>query len=318
MKFLDKRSDNVWWSHLHWLAVLDQQGSYTAAAAYLGVSKAAMSQRVSELERAVGSPLVQRTTRSVRLTELGQHLVEETREAFEHIAQTFVQAKDAAGEPRGLLRVTAPVALARQQLVRRLPDFLARYPGIRVHLDLSDRITPLAAEGFDLAVRHVANPPETHVAKVLCETQTVLVASTPYLQRAGLPASPQDLTEHQCLTYPRAQTAPTWTFEPVTKRKGAVAQTVLVSGQFAANNSEALRDAAIQGLGLALLPDFTAQDALRSGELVRLLPQWQAVGVFAPRIYAVRPYAAHVPRALKLLVDHLAQAFKGGFGQDPS
>ena len=112
MKFLDKKQDSVWWGHLHWLAVLEQQGSFTAAAAHLGVSKAAMSQRMSELERAVGTPLIQRTTRSVRLTELGQQLVEDTRDAFEQIAQTFVQAKDTAGEPRGLLRVTAPVALA--------------------------------------------------------------------------------------------------------------------------------------------------------------------------------------------------------------
>jgi DNA-binding transcriptional LysR family regulator len=284
MKYLDKRSANVWWSHLHWLAVLEQQGSFTAAAAHLGVSKAAMSQRVSELERAVGIPLVQRTTRSVRLTEVGQHLVEDTREAFDHIAQTFVQAKDAAGEPRGLLRITAPVALARQQLVRRLPAFLEQYPGVRVHLDMADRLTPLAAEGFDLAVRHVANPPETHVARVLCETQTVLVASPSYVKRAGAPTQPQALSEHQCLTYPRAQSAPTWTFEPVAKRRGARGHTVAVAGPFAANNSEALRDAAIAGLGLALLPDFSAQDALRRGELVRVLPQWQAVGVFAPRI----------------------------------
>ena len=314
MKYLDKRSANVWWSHLHWLAVLEQQGSYTAAAAHLGVSKAAMSQRVSELERAVGTPLVQRTTRSVRLTELGQRLVEDTREAFDHIAQTFVQAKDAAGEPRGLLRMTAPVALARQQLVRHLPAFLDQYPGVRVHLDMSDRVTPLAAEGFDLAVRHVATPPDTHVARVLCETQTLLVASPAYMARAGQPETPQALSEHQCLTYPRAQATPTWTFEPTTKRRGAVTQTVAVAGPLAANNSEALRDAAVGGLGLALLPDFSAQDALRSGDLVRVLPQWQAVGVFAPRIYAVRPYAAHVPRALQLLIDHLAQAFKGGFG----
>ena len=314
MKFLDKKQDSVWWGHLHWLAVLEQQGSFTAAAAHLGVSKAAMSQRMSELERAVGSPLIQRTTRSVRLTELGQHLVEETRDAFEQIAQTFVQAKDVAGEPRGLLRVTAPVALARQQLVQHLPGFLKQHPGVRIQLDLSDRIAPLAAEGFDLAIRHVAAPPDTHVARVLCDTQTILVASPAFVRQHGLPNQPAELSELPCLSYPRPQASPSWTFESLNKRKGTKREVVGVHGPFAANNSEALRDAAMAGLGVAVLPDFSVQSALQQGQLVRLLPQWHAVGVFAPRIYAVRPYAPHVSRALRLLVDHLASAFKPGFG----
>ncbi len=107
------------WGHVHWLTVLAQQGSYTAAAARLGVSKAAMSQRVSELEKLAGIALVQRTTRSVRLTEAGQRLVDQTRAAFDQIAQGFSQVRDLAEQPQGLLRVTAPVALARQQIVPR-------------------------------------------------------------------------------------------------------------------------------------------------------------------------------------------------------
>jgi DNA-binding transcriptional LysR family regulator len=152
------------WTHLHWLTVLAQQGSFTAAALRLGVSKAAMSQRIAELESAAGAHLVQRTTRSVRLTEAGQRLVEDMRAPFEQIAHSFAGVRDLAGVPRGLVRVTAPVAFARQQLVPRLADFLRAQPEVRIELDLSDRLSSLAMEGFDLAIRHTAAPPDTHVA----------------------------------------------------------------------------------------------------------------------------------------------------------
>lgn len=304
------------WSHCHWLTVLSEQGSYTAAAARLGVSKAAMSQRIAELERVAGVTLVQRTTRSVRLTEAGQRLVEQTRAAFEQISQSFAQVRDLAEAPQGLLRVTAPVALARQQIVPLLPDFLRQYPQVRIELNLSDRLSSLATEGFDLAIRHTAHPPDTHVAVQLCATRSVLVASKAYLRRAGTPQQPADLAAHNCLHYPRPQERPAWTFEaqgkaPTGKTRERV--TVQVAGSLAANNSEALRDAALAHLGIALLPDFSAQAALQAGKLVEVLPAWAPVGSFADRIYAIRPYAAHVPRAVSLFVDYLRGALKGGF-----
>jgi len=299
------------WGHFHWLTVLAQQGSYTAAAARLGVSKAAMSQRMAELERLAGVALVQRTTRSVRLTEAGQRLVDDTRASFDHIAQSFAQVRDAAGAPRGLLRVTAPVALARQQLVPHLAGFLREYPEVRLELDLSDRLSSLATEGLDLAIRHTAAPPDTHVAWTLCATQSVLVATRAYLRRHGTPTAPGDLAQHNCLHYPRSQDTPVWTLE----KRGPPAErvSVRVSGSLAANNSEALRDAALTGLGIALLPDFSAQGSLQAGKLVRVLPGWTPVGSFAGQLYAIRPYSAHVPRAVTALVAYLREALAQGF-----
>ena len=300
------------WGHFHWLNVLAQQGSYTAAAARLGVSKAAVSQRMAELERIAGVALVQRTTRSVRLTEAGQRLVDDTRASFEHIAQCFAQVRDAAGAPRGLLRVTAPVAFARQQLVPRLPEFLRQYPEVRLELDMADRLSSLATEGFDLAIRHTANPPDTHVAWTLCATRSVLVASRAYLRRCGTPVEPADLAQHDCLHYLRPGDAPAWQLAPVGVEPGAKL-TVPVAGPFAANNSEALREAALAGLGIALLPDFSAQAALRSGKLVPVLPGWQPVGSFGEHLYAIRPYSPYVPRAVQALVAHLRQGLQAGF-----
>ncbi len=312
---MDERKVENLWAHLHWLTMLAQQGSYTAAAQRLGVSKAAMSQRISELERAAGVPLVQRTTRSVRLTEAGQRLVDNLRDPFERIAQSFSSVRDLADEPAGLVRVTAPVAFARQQLVPRIAEFARAHPKVRLELDLSDRLSSLATEGFDLAIRHTAAPPDTHVAWPLCATRSVLVASRDYLRRRGTPQSPTDLAQHDCLHYPRAQDTPAWHFMPPEGRRKTARQriTVPVTGPFSANNSEALRDAALSGLGIALLPDFSAQSALRSGKLVEVLEGWESVGTFSSQIYAIRPYASHVPRAVSAFVAWLREALAEGF-----
>jgi DNA-binding transcriptional LysR family regulator len=302
------------WAHLHWLSVLAQQGSYTAAAARLGVSKAAMSQRIAELERAAKVTLVQRTTRSVRLTEAGQKLVDDTRAAFEQIEHSFAQVRDLADQPSGLVRMTAPVALARQQLMPLLSEFLRGHPQVRIELDLSDRLSALASEGFDLAIRHTERAPDTHVAWALCSTASVLVASRNYLRRRGEPKAPLDLQSHNCLHYPRSQDSPAWTFEGLHPSQRGERVTVPVSGNFAANNSEALREAALSGAGIALMPDFSAQAALAQGKLQRVLPDWKAVGAFAETIYAIRPYTPHVPRAVAALVDALRRGLAGGFG----
>ena len=312
---MDPRKIETLWSHVHGLGVLQSAGSFTAAAQRLGLSKAAMSQRIAELERAAGVPLVRRTTRSVRLTEAGERLVEATRGAFAQIEQGFAGVQDGVGEPHGVLRVSAPVALGRQQIVPRLAGFLRAYPQVRVELELSDRLVAMAQEGFDVALRHTAAPPDTHVAWPLCTTRSWLVASRAYLRRAGVPATPQDLTTHDCLHYLRPGDTPTWSFEPdaTAGRASQGRASVAVRGVFAANNSEALREAAIAGLGIALLPDFSAQAAVQSGKLQLVLAQWKPVGAFGEHLYAIRPYSPVVPRAVQAFIGYWRAALEGGF-----
>ena len=315
---MDERRIETLWSHVHWLSVLGMLGSYTAAAQRLGVSKAALSQRINELERAAGVPLVARTTRSARLTEAGQQLVDATGSAFETIASAFAGIRDLAATPRGRVRVTAPVALARQVIVPLLPAFLRAHPLVRIELDLSDRLVPLAQEGFDLGVRHTPAPPETHVAWTLCATRSLLVASRAYLRRRGTPQAPADLAQHDCLPYLRAGEASVWQLQPLQADPGQGGAagpevTVPVSGGFVANNSEALREVALAGLGIALLPDFSARDALRAGKLVVVLPDWQPVGSFGEHLYAIRPFSPQVPRAVQALVQHLRDSLQAGF-----
>ncbi|QGZ64871.1 LysR family transcriptional regulator [Paraburkholderia acidisoli] len=313
---MDTQRIEALWTHLHWLNVLAAQGSYTAAAARLGVSKAAMSQRIAELERVAGVALVQRTTRSVRFTEAGQRLVEETRAEFDRIAESFASVREMADVARGTVRVTAPVAFARQQLVPRLAAFSRANPEVRVQLELSDRLTSIASEGFDLAIRHSAQVPETHVAWKLCETRSVIVATRTYLKQRGTPQSPDDLAQHDCLFYPRSLGAAQWSFEKPGRKADRTRVSVTVNGPFSANNSEALRDAALEHLGIALLPDFSAQAALHANKLVVLLPDWRPVDAFASQLHVVRPYGAQVPRAVKRFAEYLRATFKEGFPLD--
>jgi len=313
MTTTDQRIDLLW-PQVHTLTLLGQLASFTQVAQRLGLSKAAVSQRITELERAVGQPLVQRTTRSVRLTDAGRRLVEQTGEAFELIARSVVEARDQAAQPRGLVRITAPVALGRQHVAPHLEAFVRAHPDIRVELDLSDRLVTLAHEGFDLAVRHTSAPPENHVAWKLCASRALLVASRAYLKRQGTPKMPADLAAHACLTYLRPGPA-VWQFERHAQAGEPQRLSVVAQGPLRAGNSEVLRDAALAGLGIALLPDFSAAAALRAGKLREVLPDWRPVGFFGDAVYAMRPWSPGTPKAVQAVVAHLRAALAGGFGE---
>ena len=157
---MGERQAESLWSHVHWLGVLAGTGSFTAAAERIGVSKAAMSEHIRELEHAAGVALVGAT-----------------RGAFEQIERGLADIRELADTPRGLLRITAPVALGRQQIAPLVPVFLRRHSEVRNALERSERLSSLAQEGFDLAIRQAATAPETHVAWLLCETSPLLVAS---------------------------------------------------------------------------------------------------------------------------------------------
>ena len=311
---------------LHLLTVLAATRSFTETARRLGVSKASASMRISELERAAGVLLVRRTTRSVGLTEAGQQLVNDMLPAFGRISDSYTAARDLVGTPRGLVRVTAPVALGRQHLAPCVAAFLKSYPDIHIELELTDRFVNLANEGFDLAVRHTNTPPETHVAWVLCETRSVLLASPAYLAARGVPAHPSELAAHDCLLYLGGASAASgsWTFarKAPAKVRGRKAPSdaqervgVSVRGSLKANNSEVLREALLAGLGIGLLPDFSVPPPGADGQpaLVQVLPDWQAQGFFGESIYALRPWSAQVPMAVQCLVEFLRAHFAPGF-----
>jgi DNA-binding transcriptional LysR family regulator len=318
---------------LHLLTVIAQTRNLTQAARRLGISKASVSTRLRDLERVVGMSLVRRTTRSVALTAAALQLVDDTQASFARIEQSLEQAKDLAGKPRGLLRISAPVALGRQRIAPSVPDFLRRYPEIRLELDLSDRFVNVTQEGFDLAVRHARSIPDTYIARVLCESRSLLMASPEYLQRRGTPEHPTDLARHDCLLYLRDGSAQSWSFafEKAGSRKRGERINVPVGGPFKANNSEVLRAAIVGGLGIGLLPDFSLLPDTRAGSgllpdtkagsgllldssaesasMVPVLPDWRPVGFFGDRIYAIRPGGVRASRAVECAIEHLRQVF---------
>jgi DNA-binding transcriptional LysR family regulator len=294
---------------LHLLTVIAGARSLTQAARRLGISKSSVSERLRHLERAMGVSLVRRTTRFVALTPQALQFVEDTQSSFARIEQSFEQVRDVAGAPRGLLRITAPVALGRQRIAPAIPEFIRRFPEIRLELDLSDRLVNLAQEGFDLGIRHARSVPETSIAQVLCESRSWLLASPEYLKRRGMPQSPTDLVGHDCLLYLRDGPAQSWCFEKISARRRGERVSVAVVGPFKANNSEVLREAVRGGLGVGLLPDFSSAQELRAGTLVPVLPAWRPVGFFGERIYAVRPGGMRAPRTVHCAVEFLRQVF---------
>ena len=291
-------------SDMHLLTVLAETQSFVQAAERLGISRSSASMRVAALEKAVGVPLVRRSTRRVSLTEAGQQLVDEVTPAFERITSSFHAVHDLTGAPRGTLRVTAPVALGRQHISPSLGDFLLRYPEVRLELELTDRLVNLTHEGFDLAIRHARHIPDNYVVWELARSESVLVASDAYLARRGRPVHPADLGGHDCVLYtgsPRSLA-----FQRADSSRDPVYVDVLP--RFTANNSEVLREVVLSGAALGLLPDFSL-DGGAGRELERVLPEWSVQGYFGMHIIAVRPFSASVPLAVHCLVDHLRKVF---------
>jgi len=291
-------------SDMHLLTVLAETRSFVQAAERLGISRSSASMRIAALERSVGVPLVRRSTRRVTLTEAGRQLVDEVAPAFARITSSFHAAHDLTGEPRGALRVTAPVALGRQHISPSLGDFLLRYPEVSLELELTDSLVNLAHEGFDLAIRHVRHIPDDYVAWELARSESMLVASDVYLERRGRPVHPSDLSTHDCVLYRGSPRNLGF------QRKDGQGKAVYVDVRalFTANNSEVLREVVLSGAGLGLLPDFslTGQEGR---QLEQLLPEWDVQGYFGSYILALRPFSPQVPLAVHCLVEHLQTVF---------
>lgn len=298
---------------VYMLTIIGETRSLTQSARRLGVAKSSVSMRLKHLERALGVSLVRRSTRSITLTAAGQQLVQETRGSFTHIEQGVSEVKDLAGAPRGVVRVSAPVALGRQHISPAIAALLERYPEIRLELDLSDRLVNLTQEGYDLAVRHAGRVPESHIAIALCDTRALLLASPAYLARRGTPGHPDELAGHDCLLYLREGGAASWSFERALGRKRVERVSVPVRGPLRANNSEVLRDSVLRGLGIAMMPDFTAWSAATAGALIEVLPDWRPVGFFGARLHLIRPWAPRVSRAVQCVIDHLRETLGRGF-----
>ena len=280
-------------------ACVMEQGSFTAAADSLGLSKQLVSRRVAALEERLGVRLLNRSTRRLSATALGQAYLERVQRILQEVAEAEQLIVTQRSSPRGALRLSAPVSFGIQHLSPLLPGFLLRYPEVSVELDLSDRTIDLLAEGFDMAVRIGALADSSLIASPLMPLGMVTCASPSYLAARGVPQTPAELAGHECVLYGHSA-AVEWPF-----RLAGRLQRVAVKGRYRVNNGELVRDAAIAGLGIARLPTFIVEDALASGKLVAVLDAFQLPGNTA---WAVYPQHRQASLLVRLLIDYLRDA----------
>ncbi|WP_437849610.1 LysR substrate-binding domain-containing protein [Sorangium sp. So ce363] len=272
--------------------------SFSAAARALGLTSSSVSKQVARLEERLGAQLLRRTTRRVSLTEAGNLYAERTDRILSDIEEAQRAVADLDGTPRGTLRISAPTVLGSIRVAPAVLACRARYPELRIDLDLTDRIVDLVAERIDVAVRLAAEiSPASLVARRLADDLRVLCASPRYLRRHGTPRCLEDLADHDCITL-NLEPVARWTLVgPEGER------VVPVSGTFRSSDTITLRDAAVAGVGLANLPDYVVQDQLESGALRRVLPEY---GASKRASFAV--YAAPARAAVRVVVDALARA----------
>ena len=279
--------------------------SFSAAARRLGLSKAAVSKHVARLERVLGVRLLNRTTRKLSLTEVGQAFYEHCARVVAEVEAAELAVSRLRSEPRGVLKLTAPAAFGHLHVAPAIPDFLDRHPELTVQMVMNDRVVDLAEEGCDVAIRMTNEPAGNLVARRLAPIRWVVCAAPQYLQRRGTPQFPQDLAQHNCLFYSFLEGSADWDF---TSQAGAVT-TVRVAGNFTVSNSEALREAVLRGLGVALLPTFTVGGDIQAGALQALLSGYTPRGSFGTDIYAVYLPTRYLSPKVRAFVDFFLERF---------
>ncbi len=275
--------------------------SFSAAARELGLSKSAVSTRVSRLEASLGVRLMHRTTRKLSLTEAGLALYERCARIVQAADEAAEVAEDASSAPRGTLRVNAPVTFSQLYMGPVLASFLAAYPEVRVALTVSDRLVDLVEEGTDVAIRITRLQDSSLIARKLADDRGVVVASPDYLARRGTPEVPEDLVEHDCLRYSGLDARVEWRF---VGPDGPYS--VPVRGPLVASDGAVLREGAVAGLGLAVVPTFMVADDLAAGRLVIVLDDHRDAPL---GVYAVMAERRHLAPKVRVFVDYLAARF---------
>jgi len=277
------------------------EGSFSRAAERLNMSPQLVSKYVAQLETRLGARLINRSTRRLSVTEAGQAYYERCRDVLADIDEMENAVGDAATAARGTLRINAPMTFGTLHLSAAIAEYQRGQPEVSVDLTLDDRVVDIVSEGYDIAIRIGRLRESSLVARNLAPVRLVVCASPDYLEERGVPDTPQDLKDHECLRYTLAPDFNRWQF-----RESDDIHDVQVTGSFLANNGDAIRLAALAGRGLALQPTFIVGDDIRAGRLQRVLQDYELdpMGVYA--IYAHRKYLSGKVRTF---VDFLGDYF---------
>ncbi len=280
------------------VALVDAQ-SFSGAAEALGLSKSAVSKQLARLESRLDARLLERTTRSMRLTDVGDVYYRRAKRIVDAAEEAETEVCERQHTAVGRLTVSAPMSFGQRYLGVTVARFVAQHPQVEVVFDLADRYVDLVDEGYDLAIRVGALADSSLVARRIATTRQLLVASPDYLARRGRPKAPRDLARHECLVY-RQGTArvDTWRFASA---NGEV--TVRVDGRLASNDGDILAQAAAEGAGVAYLPDFIVEPHLEEGRLVRLLPRSCRT---TSMVSAVYPSRRSISEKIRLFVEEVS------------
>lgn len=276
--------------------------SFAEAGRRLGLSPAAISKNIAELEMHVGARLINRTTRRMSLTEEGriylQHVVRGL-EAFSDADQALCPIKTA---PSGTLRVSAPMSVTLTRLSAAIPRFLSRYPEITLDLHLDDRRVDIIQDGFDLAIRGSDSLEDSSmIARKLAAMPHVICAAPSYFNAHGKPEKPSDLKSHKCVRFSLSGHADMWEFS-----KDGYTERVAISARYSVTSSLAIRDALREGFGLSLIPYPYVEDDLKSGRLQQALEDWSSVETI---LYAVFPSRQHLAPKIRVFVEFVMEEF---------
>lgn len=278
--------------------------SFSRAAEELGLSKSTVSKQIRRLEDRLGVQLLHRTTRSMSLTDVGQSFYERCAAIVAEAIDAERAVTDMQSTPTGRLRVNAPMSFGQRHLAAAVSEFLRRCPGIEIELTLADRMVDIVDEGVDVAVRIAHLPDSSLIAVKLAPCRRVVVASPDYLQAAGRPETPHDLTHHSCLLYSLQSSGDTWHFRG--PGDGGVPIGIRVDGPLRVNNGDAIARAALDGMGVAFLPTFIVHEALADGRLVALFPDHCPDDT---AIYAVYAQNRNLSPKVRVFVDFLKDRF---------
>lgn len=284
-------------------------GSFAAAARRMEVDPSAVSRTVASLENALGARLFHRTTRRLSPTEAASAYFDRIAPLIDELERAATLAADTGEELRGTLRITAAVTFAQANVVPILPEFARRHPELTFDLVLTDKILDLVEERIDVALRLGVLPDSSFIAQRLCDMHYVVAASPEYVRKRGKPETPEDLGRHDCLRYPMQGFGARWRFrrgdEPIVE--------VPVRGRVVASNGVALRQCAVAGMGILMLPRWNVAQELAEGTLVELLEDHEATASeFDAAVWMLYPSRSYLPRKVRVLAEYLKSSFAGG------
>jgi DNA-binding transcriptional LysR family regulator len=276
-----------------------EAGSFSSVAQETGASQPTVSRQVAALEAHLGCLLFQRTTRSLTLTDDGRVFYGHATRSLETLSEAEGAVGKRQGKPSGTLRLACAVVFGRLHIIPRLARFMARYPDVSIDLVMNDGFSDLVEEGIDLSIRVGDVKDPNLVARKIGVTRRVLVATPGYLQSAGVPLTPQDLRTHSCIVYSKLATGTNWNFDTP---NGPLA--IPIQGRYKVNNTEGVRAAVLQGLGIGYVPVWHfVEREIEDGRLLALLPDWVA---HAQPIHAVYPTRRYLAPKVRAMVDYLA------------